>query len=257
VVSRRWFVLVLAIACSSSAPKPVEQEHPVEPRLVPRDAEIATGDAAVSTGDVQVRVEWHDVPAVARIAPARTPCGNAAAAAVAPTTTWGVPDVFVAIDAAGAPPSATSRVTIERCAAAPRVVVAGAELEVDTTAATPSTVALARRGDLADPSALHAGTARAIQLPIAGHAVTIALERGGLYELTGVGVEAAWIAAASQPFVAVTESNGQVVLRDVPTGHHAVIAWLPPRAGQPARLARGDVAVTAGALAEVTVDLTR
>jgi len=38
-------------------------------------------------------------------------------------------------------------------------------------------------------------------------------------------------------------------------GAHAVTAWLPPRAGQPARTGRGTATVTAGELAELTVTL--
>jgi hypothetical protein len=34
-----------------------------------------------------------------------------------------------------------------------------------------------------------------------------------------------------------------------------VIAWLPPRAGQPARIARGTVTAAVGTLAELTLQL--
>jgi hypothetical protein len=48
-----------------------------------------------------------------------------------------------------------------------------------------------------------------------------------------------------------------VVLHAVPAGRHAVVAWLPTRGGQPAKLARGQVDVAAGAAAEVTLDLAK
>ena len=43
-------------------------------------------------------------------------------------------------------------------------------------------------------------------------------------------------------------------LHEVPAGPHAVTAWLPPRAGQPARIARGTV-TAAGSLAELSLRL--
>jgi hypothetical protein len=38
-------------------------------------------------------------------------------------------------------------------------------------------------------------------------------------------------------------------------GTHHLRAWLPPRAGQPARHAEGQVTVVAGDLAELTLEL--
>ena len=247
---------MLAAACSSRAAKPAAEEHHAGPPPVPHDATLGPDDAA-GKGDVQIRVEWHDVPAIARSSPGRTPCGTARAAAVAPTTTWGIPDAFVVLDLAGAPPEAVPRLVLDKCAVVPRAVVAGKRLELASEADGPAQLALKKRGELRDPAALVDGTPRTIELPIAGHTVAVDLEPGGLYELAPPDGDGAWIVAAPQPFVAVTEASGQVVLRDVPTGHYAVTAWLPPRAGQPARTGHAEAAVTAGALAEVTVDLAR
>ena len=90
-----------------------------------------------------------------------------------------------------------------------------------------------------------------VQIRVEWHDVP--LEPGGLYELDGA-ADPAWIAAGAS---ALTDAAGQAVLRDIPSGNHAVLAWLPPRADQPARVARGNVQVTAGALVELTLDLAR
>jgi hypothetical protein len=84
--------------------------------------------------------------------------------------------------------------------------------------------------------------------------VTVALEPGGVYQLAteGKDPETAWVVAAAG---AVTDPGGGVLVKDVPVGVHAVHAWLPPRAGQPARHAEGRVTVAAGDLAELTLEL--
>ena len=64
--------------------------------------------------------------------------------------------------------------------------------------------------------------------------------------------ETSWIVAAP---AAITEANGQVVLRGVPIGKHEVTAWLPARGNQMARVATGTITVTANELAELTIDL--
>lgn len=255
MVARLLVAIVLA-ACSSHATKPIEERPQVTP-AVPRDAAADAMVIVPGKGDVQLRVEWHDVPVIARASPGRTPCGTARAPAVAPTTTWGVPDAFVALDVAGEAPASVALVVIDHCAATPRTAVTGAHVEVTTTADAPSQLAIAKRGDLADPSSLVAGAPRPIQLPIAGHAVDVALDPGGLYELTGGDSDGAWLVAAGKPFVAVTDGTGVAVLRDVPSGRHAALAWLPARAGQPGRVAHGEATVSNGTLAEVTLDLTQ
>jgi hypothetical protein len=256
-VVKLW--LVALAACSSGAPKPTsvepDREHRVETPVGAHDG----GGAAEpgGKGELAIRIEWHDVPVAARASPGRTPCGTARAAAVAPTTMWGVPDAFVALDAPGAAPASAPRIVLDHCALSPRVAVGGARLEVTTTIDEPVELAIAKRGELRDPNALAAPTSRAVQLPIAGHVVAIDLDAGGLYELTGRDLDSAWLIAAPGPFVAVTDATGQAVLRDVPSGTYAVTAWLPARSGQPARIGRGQATVTAGALAEVTVNLDK
>ena len=250
--------LAFAAACSGSKPRAVEDARPPPPRsgdAAASDADAPPGEPAPpATGDAQIRVEWVDVPLAARASPGRTACQTPRAPAVAPTTTWGVPEVLVIVD--GAAPAAEARVVIAECAASPRLAI-GAALTLESGADRPVRVTLARRGTLAGLDALDApgrGAARPVQLPIAGHAVTVALDAGAIYELAldGKDPETAWIVAGA---AAITEPSGQVIVRDLAPGAHAVTAWLPPRAGQPARLARGEVTVTAGDLAELTLTL--
>ena len=97
-----------------------------------------------------------------------------------------------------------------------------------------------------------------LRLPIAGHAVTSPLDAGGVYELSTSDQEpeTAWVAAGIQgATLAVTDAAGQAVIRDQLPGTRAVTAWFPPRAGQPARIARGSVTVVPNQLAELTLVL--
>ncbi len=248
----RWLGLVVVAACSSSKPRTAEDAKRAPPPgdaavLVPTDA-MAT--PRPPTGDVQVRVEWTNVPPTARSSPGKTACGTARAPAVAPTTTWGIPDAVVIVDGAPGTPG-EARVRFADCALSPRIAIGGA-LVVDSAADRPTAVKVAQRGELADLRTLTAGVERSIQLPIAGHAVTAPLIVGGIYEITSERGDAAWIVAAQ---AAITDPSGVVLVRDVPPGVHAVRAWIPPRGGEPARHARGELTVVAGDLAELTLQL--
>ena len=216
--------------------------------------------AASKLGEIQIHVEWADVPAVARSSPGRTPCNTPRATPVSPTPTWGIPDAIVIVDGARAD-SAESRVVLADCALSPRAAV-GSSLVIESAADRPASVALSKRGELSKPESVArgpaAGAPRLLRLPIAGHAVSVSLDPGALYELATADKdpETAWLAAPpSGAAAAVTDTSGQAMLRDVPPGPHAVTAWLPPRAGQPARLARGTVTAAPGQLAELTLQL--
>lgn len=245
--------LLVLVACSGSKPRTADDATRAAPRdTAPVDAAAdAPAQAAEdTTGDLQVHVQWRDVPVPMRASPGRTPCGTPRPPAVAPTTTWGIPDVLVVIDGAPIKPS-TSRIVLADCALAPRVAAATA-LVAESAADRPAKLAFARRGDAAAPAKLEPGTPRTILLPVAGHAVTLPLEAGGIYEVAA-GDETAWIIAS--PNAGVTDASGSLVIRDLAPGRYAVTAWLPPRSGAPARLARGTVAVEAGDLATVTLAL--
>lgn len=244
----RCTVLALVVACSGNKARVGDDAVHATPR----------GDAAVPdappppSGDLQVRVEWKAVPAVMRNSPGRTPCNTPRAASLAPTTTWGIPDVIVLVEGVTALPGEV-RVVVGDCALRPRLA-AGLSLVVESAAPIPTKLTIARHGVLGQLDSLRAEDPRTIQLPISGHAVTIPLDAGGVYQLAveGKDPETAWIVAAP---AAITEANGQAVIRGVAVGKHAVTAWLPARGGQLARVATGTVTVVANELAELTIDL--
>jgi hypothetical protein len=263
-------------ACSgrgATKPRVVEDAPTVAKPVVP--AGPYKVDATFDKGDVQIRVEWKDVPVEARASAGRTACGTAKPAAVAPTTTWGIPDVVVMIDAnhgkampsAGAGAGAGSgsgsiaretgtRIVLEHCALSPRVAIVESPVIVASAMDAPVKVTLAKLGaarPLVIPAApVPPGTS--IELPIAGHEAALALDADSISELR-TDDDSAIAVVAPTPYYAITEASGQVVLRDVPVGTFEIAAWLPARAGQPARAARGKVTVAAGALAEVTLAL--
>lgn len=254
----RLALISVVFACGSGAPPHPVADHESGSAIAPAITTAYRAEPGeFAKGDVQVRVEWPDVPTVARASAGRTRCGTAAAPAVTPTTTWGVPDAIVALDADHGKPivDPAARITVADCAIAPRVVVAGAAITIASEVDHPIALSLAHAGDAQPLAAGSAAQAIGIELPIAGHAVVAPLAAKSLDLLGGSDVEPAWIVAAAQPYVAVTEASGQVVLRDVPAGSFTVEALVPPRAGQPARSGRATVTVTANALAEVTVEV--
>ena len=252
---------VLAIAAAACNGKPRAEEARSVPqaagaRPVAADAAPGAIDAAPApgappaTGDLQVRVEWPDVPVAARSSPGRTPCNTPRAPSVAPTTTWGIPDALVIVDGA-APPSRLAQVTLADCAPAPRIVV-GSSLAVTSAVDHPARLVLRKRGTV---DQLGDGDAIPIMLPIAGHTVTAALDAGAIYSLETTAGEPELAFIAALPNAYVSDAGGHVVIRDLAVGSHAVTAWLPPRAGQPARRGRATATVSAGDLAEVTATL--
>ena len=257
-----WAALAVA-GCSGGSTRAHEDARrgpPVESSAdgsgAVRDAAVrdaATPPAAPTTGDVQVRVEWIDVPPAARSSPGMTACATPRAAAVAPSTTWGIGDVLVLVDGAPAvTPDAIVRWSA--CALTPRLAGGGA-LGVESGAERPAAVRLVEHGTIESLGAA-AGATRTIQLPIAGHAVITPLTAGHVYELIPAGAPAAgdgaWLVGGAG---AVTDAAGVVVVAGVAPGTHVVRAWLPPRGGQPARRATGEVTVVAGDLAELTLRL--
>src|SRR5258706_116857 len=176
--------------------------------------------------------------ACAPLSPPRARCASrsraqiiaARAAAVAPTTTWGIPDAVVMVDVerGAAPVDAHARVVLEHCALAPRVVLAGGSVDIASAADAPAHLSLLKiartrplgssLGGSVGPRgqvAVVAPAPRAIQLPVAGHTVRASLEPDSIYTLA-FGDELATIVAPTTPYVAITEATGQVVLRDVP-----------------------------------------
>ncbi|MFT3698198.1 MAG: hypothetical protein QM831_33965 [Kofleriaceae bacterium] len=251
----KWLVLIFGAACSSTSsttpPKADDAKKPVVVPAVPPGPYRV--DAKAPHGDVQIRVEWKDVPTVARSSPGRTACGTAKSASVAPTVTWGIPDVLVMIEVDHGKEIAwqPSRVVLEKCGLSPRLSIGSAawiasamEGPVDVSLSTVGTARPLEASDIKQPHVIH--------LPVIGREV----DAGGSDLVSIVSADdSALVAIAPTPYYAVTEANGQVVLRDVPVGTFEVRALLPARSGQPAKKAKGTVTVAANALAEVTLSL--
>jgi len=242
----RTLVLLLA-ACSGA--KPHAADDAVRGSAATTPPPVVAPDAAVvaaGVGDAAIHVIWKNVPVGDRGSPGRTPCNTPRAPSIAPTTTWGIPDAFVIVDRGGAPAGEAALVLAD-CALAPRATAA-ASLVIASHALRPAQLVLRERGT---PAALVDGAPVPIELSLAGHAVRVPLVAGKVYELAA-GDESAWIVAGH---ALVTDATGTATWRDLPVGVHPITAWLPPRAGRPARLAFGEVTVTAGALADATIDL--
>jgi len=204
-----------------------------------------------TTGQLAVTVEWKDVPVPARASPGRTTCGTPRPASVAPTTTWGVPDVIVFVDPSTTKAAATGEVRIVAadCGITPRVAV-GDHLVVTSAARAPIQIGLAAYG--LEPEATDLKPAPVpVQLPIAGHEVTRTLD-AGIYQLAVAG-EAAWIVAKANAMA--TDAAGLAVFHDLAAGPHSVVAWLPARGDQPAKLVTAKATVTAGTPVDLTIDL--
>ncbi len=258
----RLCAVVLA-ACSGGKAKAVEDAKHAPPKAdatpspPPALVHGYRVDTAAKTGDVQVRVEWKDVPLAMRAPGPVTACGTPRAAALVPTTTWGVPDVLVVVDVdhGKAFEPSTARIVIEDCELSPRTVVAGATLAIASAMQEPVTVAIT---EVARPlaGAPLAGKPRTVYLPITGHEVEAALEPDTVYTVAYGTGDVAAVVRATTPYVAVTDPSGQVVMRDVPVGTHPVRAWLLARNGGESRTATGTITVTAGVLADITLDIS-
>jgi hypothetical protein len=243
-------VLLVALAACGSKTGPSEDAKQTTP--TPKEGGPApTADAGPpALGDAGVRVEWKSVTTAARTSPGRTTCKTPRAPSVAPTTMWGIPEAIVIVEGATTTPG-EARITLAECTLSPRVAV-GTTLVVESAVDRPAKLALAKHGTVADLANLTAGESRVIQLPIAGHAVSIALEPNGVYQLTfDADSEPAWIVAAP---AAITDASGLATQR-APAGPHAVTAWVPARGGQPMKLTKSTITVEPNQLVEVAVDL--
>jgi hypothetical protein len=159
------------------------------------------------------------------------------------------------IDVPGKGPAVDAHIRLQDCVLSPRIAIASSSLTLESGVEAPAKLSLHQVGKLPFGGDL-TDAARPVYLPIAGHEVVATLDPGALYRVDSDDSNA-WIVAADRPFFAITEANGQTVLRDVPAGPHAVTAWLPPRGDQAARIAHGTVTVVPGGLAEVTLDLSK
>jgi hypothetical protein len=241
----KWWLVAL-VACGGGK-KPAGEDAA---RAASRDAAIPdAGSAGPAVGEAAIRVEWKAVPTIARQSPGKTPCNTPRAAQVAPTTMWGIPDAIVLTDKAPAP--GTARIVLADCALTPRIAIAK-ELVVESALDRPAKLTLTKHGTIGSLGSLTAGEARAIQLPIAGHAVAIALEPDTVYRLAiDADEQDAWIVNAPG---GVTDAGGLATLK-LPSGSHDVTAWLPSRGGQDWKVVKSKVTVETGQLAELSIDL--
>lgn len=219
---------------------------------------------APTVAPLEVRVEWASAAPALRARPGVTPCGTPRPPRVAVHTLGGVAGALVIaeIDAGRALPAATpTTIAVTGCVAAPRLTV------VPTL---PATVELrsqdARRHaltirEVALPMAAALGDLRfdaavgELALPWAGAAVRREVAAPAVLQvvLGDTPDDPAWVVATGTPYAGVTDETGAVQLGDAPAGTFPVTAWLPPAAGQAARVARGTVTVVAGAPASLTL----
>lgn len=194
------------------------------------------------------------MPRAARVSPGMSACKTPLAAQASPTTTWGIPEVVVFVDGAPAPRAlGETRVDVDRCAVTPRIAI-GSRIAIASAAEQPLKVSLVKRFAASDPEQARRSASIPIALPIAGHEVTAALDDDAIYRVApdGKDIDDGFVISAS---AFVTDATGVALIKDVPPGKHAVRAWLPPRGGQPARSAKGEVSVEVGDLAELTLTL--
>jgi hypothetical protein len=112
----------------------------------------------------------------------------------------------------------------------------------------------AKRFETSDTKRATKGSATAIAFPVVGHEVTSALDDDFVYRVApdGKDIDEAYVVSG---VAFITDATGVALVKDVPPGKHAVRAWLPPRGGQPARSAKGEVTVEVGDLADLTLTL--
>jgi hypothetical protein len=143
-------------------------------------------------------------------------------------------------------------VSIDRCAVTPRIAI-GSRVVIASAAEQPLKVSIAKRFAAPEPKVGLKAPVVPIALPIGGHEVSVELE-SAIYRVAPDGKDIAdgYVVGAT---AFVTDATGVALVKDVPPGKHAVRVWLPPRGGQPARSAKGEVTVEVGDLAELTLTL--
>jgi hypothetical protein len=252
VTTARAAMLVGVVACGGNTAHPSAIEDARGAQTAAHDGGSATTPPPSGNGDLVVTVEWKDVPVPARASPGRTSCGTPRLASVAPTTTWGIPDVVVFVDPAATTTVSTgdAHIIAGDCSITPRVVV-GDHLIVTSAARAPIVLGLVDAG--LEPETKHAAPPAAMmQLPIAGHEVTRTLD-AGIYQLKADTGDATWIVAKANALV--SDAAGLASFHDLPAGPHTMVAWLPARGDQPAKLVTAKTTVTGGAPVELTIDL--
>lgn len=216
---------------------------------------------AATAGTIEVRVEWASAPSTQRDSPGLSACGAPLPPRVRVHTLGGVAGVLVIADVPagrGFPPDAAAAelaVEIDGCVPSPPVLVRGSmptELTVRSLDRRPhlvtisSVVALTSGQALADVREPGADLP-AVRLSWAGAAVRREIREPTLLRVAAADAPAhpTFVAVLGTPYAGVTDETGAVSLGAAPAGTYPVTAWLPPRAGAPARSARGSVTVGA------------
>ena len=223
------------------------------------DRDAGAGAAVTGGGTIAVTVQWPDAPAAMRASPGVTACATARPPRARIGALHGVAGAVVMIDgnvasgriAAAAP----VRLTVRDCALAPSTMVAtaGATLEVQAQDDAGHAIAIAELGPAWSAVAASEVVTRA-RLPAWGHTVALPMAAAGVRRIEADGAaDAAYVDVTDQPYAAVTAEDGSAALTQVPAGTHAIVAWLPPAAGQPALIARGKATVVAGDRVELTL----
>ncbi len=229
-----------------------------------RLARLGAGDLVVDGGTIAVTVTWPDAPAAVRASPGVTACSTPRRPRATIGALHGVAGVVVVLDGVAAgkrPPAATPlRLTVRDCALEPAVAVlprTGGSLEVQAQDDAGHAIAITDLGPaLVGAAAAGERMVTRARLPVWGHTVALPLPAAGVrrVQLDGA-ADAAHVVVTDQPYAAVTGEDGAAALEQVPAGTYAVVAWLPPAAGQPAITARGEVTVVAGDRVELTLRL--
>lgn len=205
-------------------------------------------------GAIRVTVRFPDPPAAAVRDGAADRCGKTRRPRLAVHYMGGVSGAAVWLEevSAGRAPLAgvRRRLTYGGCRLEPRVVALprlGGVLEVVTAAAPRVELTLAPAGDEA--------IARMPMTPI-GRGFARAMSQPGVYRVAGDGVDPSWAVVSGTPYLAVTNSRGQVRFDGLPEGSYQVKAWHPPIAEGGAPLTQVAAVELAGeGSAEVAIEL--
>lgn len=228
-------------------------------------AAVAGDGAVVGSGALAVTVTWPGAPPAVRASPGVDGCGRPRPPRAAVAALHGVAGVAVWLDGLTAgkapPPARPVRLTARDCALTPAVAVVprlGATLEVQSQDDSEHALAIT---ELGAPWATELPASVAVtraRLPVWGHTVSLPLAGAGVRRVVDdrAADEPAWVVVTAHPYAAVTDGDGAALLEQVPAGTHAVVAWLPPAAGQPPVLLRGTATVVAGEKAELTLQVT-
>lgn len=247
---------------AAAAPGPVTPDGAAAPY---RLAALGADDVVVGGGTVAVTVIWPDAPPAVRVSPGVTTCATPRPPRATIGALHGVAGAVVIIEGVAAgkrpPPAAPARLTVRDCAIAPRIAIQpriGATLEVQAQDDVDRAIAIAELGLAWTDASGATGASGATRARLAGwgHTVSLPLAAAGVRRIEADGVaDPAHVVVTDQPYAAVTGDDGAVALDQVPAGTHAVVAWLPPAADQPAQVARGQVTVVAGDKVDITLRL--